>query len=94
VSEEGYQETFRTFDEIIGLDRLVMFHVNDSKRERGSRVDRHAHIGKGMIGKRGFSHLMNDRRFGEIPKILETPKGPEMKEDVHNMRVLRGLIRS
>jgi len=94
VSDRGYEETFRAFDEIVGLDRLVMFHVNDSKRERASRVDRHEHIGKGMIGKKGFAHLMNDHRFDAIPKILETAKGPEMKEDVRNMRTLRGLIRS
>ena len=94
VSEKGYEETFRIFDDIVGLERLVMFHVNDSKRERGSRVDRHEHIGKGTIGKKGFSHLMNDRRFDAIPKILETPKGPELKEDVKNMRVLRSLVRT
>ena len=94
VSEKGYEETFRIFDDIVGLERLVMFHVNDSKRERGSRVDRHEHIGKGTIGRKGFSHLMNDRRFDAIPKILETPKGPELKEDVKNMRVLRSLVRT
>ena len=94
VSEKGYEETFRTFDAIVGLDRLVMFHVNDSKRERGSRVDRHEHIGRGTIGKKGFSHLMNDKRFGAIPKILETPKGPELKEDIKNMKVLRSLVRA
>lgn len=92
-TERGYEETFREFDAVVGLDRLVAFHVNDSKRELGSRVDRHEHIGKGRIGTQGFSFLMNDARFGNIPKILETPKGLEMKEDVKNMRVLRGLIR-
>jgi deoxyribonuclease IV len=71
---------------------LVAFHVNDAKRERGSRIDRHEHIGKGTIGKAGFRHLMNDERFAAVPKILETPKGPEMKEDVKNMKVLRSLI--
>ncbi len=90
---EGYEATFREFDEVIGLDRLVAFHVNDSKRELGSHVDRHEHIGKGKIGKAGFRYLMNDERFRNIPKILETPKGPEMKEDVRNMRVLRGLVK-
>ena len=94
VSEKGYEETFTMFDDIVGLERLVMFHVNDSKRERGSRVDRHEHIGRGSIGKKGFSHLMNDRRFEAIPKILETPKGPELKEDVKNMRALRSLVRT
>lgn len=92
VTEAGYEQTFREFDSIIGLHRLVAFHVNDAKRERGSRVDRHEHIGKGMIGKAGFRLLMNDNRFRNIPKILETPKGPEMKEDVKNMRTLKSLV--
>ncbi len=92
-TEAGYEKTFREFDEIIGLERLVMFHVNDSKRELGSRVDRHEHIGKGKIGKSGFRFLMNDERFRDVPKILETDKGPDMKEDVMNMKVLRGLLK-
>lgn len=91
-TEPGYEETFREFDQILGLHRLVAFHVNDSKREKGSRVDRHEHIGKGKIGKTGFRLLMNDDRFKDIPKILETPKEPEMKEDVKNMRVLRRMV--
>ena len=93
VTEAGYEHTFREFDSVVGLDRLVAFHVNDAKRERGSRVDRHEHIGKGMIGKAGFRLLMNDERFRAIPKILETPKGPEMKEDVKNMRILKSLLK-
>jgi deoxyribonuclease-4 len=93
VTEAGYEQTFREFDAVVGLDKLVAFHVNDAKRERGSRVDRHEHIGKGTIGKAGFRLLMNDDRFKNTPKILETPKGPEMKEDVKNMRVLRMLVK-
>ncbi|MCX6145027.1 MAG: deoxyribonuclease IV [Ignavibacteriales bacterium] len=92
VTETGYEQTFREFDSVIGLHHLVAFHVNDAKRERGSRVDRHEHIGKGTIGKAGFRLLMNDERFRVIPKILETPKGPEMKEDIKNMRVLKSLM--
>jgi len=91
-TEAGYERTFNEFDDLLGLDRLVAFHVNDSKRELGSRVDRHEHIGKGRIGKVGFSLLMNDGRFRNLPKILETPKGKDMKEDVRNMRVLRKLV--
>lgn len=91
-TERGYEKTFEAFDAIIGLNRLVAFHVNDSKRELSSRVDRHEHIGKGKIGKTGFRLLMNDERFRSIPKILETPKGPEMKEDVKNMRTLRNMV--
>ncbi len=93
ATEEGYRTTFEDFDRIIGLDRLVAFHVNDSKRELGSHVDRHEHIGKGTIGKLGFRLLMNDERFQRIPKILETPKGPDMKEDVMNLKVLRGFVK-
>jgi deoxyribonuclease IV len=91
-SERGYEQTFTDFDDIIGLKNLVAFHINDSKRELGSRVDRHEHIGKGRIGLAGFRLLMNDERFRRVPKILETDKGPDMKEDVENMNVLRGLI--
>ena len=91
-SEAGYERTFDAFDDIIGLGRLVAFHLNDSKRELGSRVDRHAHIGTGQIGIEGFRLLMNDARFSHLPKILETPKGEEMLEDVENMRILRGLV--
>ncbi len=93
VTERGWEKTFREFDDIIGLDRLIAFHVNDSKRELGSRVDRHEHIGKGKIGLEGFRLLMNDTRFEHIPKILETPKGDDMKEDVENMMVLKSLLK-
>jgi deoxyribonuclease IV len=93
-TEEGYEATFTEFDAIIGLDRLIAFHVNDSKRERGSRIDRHEHIGKGHIGLTGFRLLMNDTRFAYVPKILETPKGVEMKEDVANMKTLMKLVAS
>jgi len=93
ATERGYEKTFEDFDAVIGLGRLAAFHVNDSKREFGSRVDRHEHIGKGAIGKTGFGLLMNDDRFRTVPKILETPKGPEMKEDVMNMRVLRSMVK-
>jgi deoxyribonuclease-4 len=89
---EGYEHCFEAFDAIIGIDRLVAFHVNDSKRACGSRIDRHEHIGQGQIGLEGFRLLMNDARFEHVPKILETPKGIEMLEDIENMRILRGLV--
>ncbi len=91
-TEEGYEKTFQEFDEVIGLDRIVAFHVNDSKKGFGSRVDRHEHIGKGTIGLTGFSLLINDSRFHDIPKILETPKSEDMHEDVENLKVLEGLL--
>ncbi len=94
ATEAGYEKTFAEFDAIVGLDRLVAFHINDSKKGLGSRVDRHEHIGKGAIGLTGFRLLMNDERFIHIPKILETPKSNDLHEDVENMRVLRGLVKS
>jgi deoxyribonuclease-4 len=66
--------------------------LNDSKTARGSRVDRHEHIGKGQIGPEAFRVIMRDGRFRKIPKVLETPKGKELREDVENMRTLRRLI--
>jgi deoxyribonuclease-4 len=91
-TEKGYEHTICEFDDIIGLDRLVVLHVNDSKRELGSRVDRHEHIGKGRIGNTAFRFLMNDARFVRVPKILETPKSKDMHEDVINLRKLRRFI--
>jgi deoxyribonuclease-4 len=88
----GWESTFRMFDDLIGLERLAAIHVNDSMRERGSRVDRHAHIGKGMIGLEAFRMLMNDPRLIEVPKILETAKSDDMHEDVENMNLLRSLV--
>ncbi len=88
-----YEETISTFDQIIGLERLKFFHINDSKRPLGSRVDRHQHIGKGKIGLAGFRFLLNDSRFQHHPMVLETPKGKDLKEDKRNLKVLRSLCR-
>ena len=93
-TREGYERTFGEFDEIIGLKRLAAFHLNDSKKEFHSRVDRHEHIGKGHIGVEAFRLLMNDERFWGIPMCLETPKGPDLKEDIENLTMLRSLIQS
>jgi deoxyribonuclease IV len=92
-TKDGYQRTFGEFDEAIGLDRLAAFHLNDSKKEFHSRVDRHEHIGKGFIGVEAFRMLMNDRRFWGLPMCLETPKGPDLKEDRDNLILLRSLIK-
>ncbi len=89
--QKNYKKVINDFDEIIGLERLKCFHINDSKKELGSRVDRHAHIGKGFIGLEGFTNIMNDKRLNKIPKILETPKGKEQLEDLENLEVIRGL---
>jgi deoxyribonuclease-4 len=93
-TKEGYERTFSEFDEIIGLKLLAAFHLNDSKKEFHSRVDRHEHIGKGHIGVEAFRFLMNDKRFWGIPMCLETPKGPDLKEDRENLTLLRSLIES
>lgn len=91
-TEQSYFNTFEEFDKIVGLKFLKAFHLNDSKKDLGERVDRHEHIGKGKIGLNGFRFIMNDERFMNIPKILETPKGEDMREDVINLRKLRRLI--
>jgi deoxyribonuclease IV len=88
----NYNKVIKEFDDIIGLRRLKCFHMNDSKKELGSSVDRHEHIGKGFIGKEGFRNIMNDKRLTHIPKIMETPKGKEQLEDLKNLKVLRSLI--
>jgi deoxyribonuclease IV len=88
-----FKKVIKAFNEIIGLDKLKCFHMNDSKKELGSRVDRHEHIGKGFIGLEGFSNIMNDKRLKMIPKILETPKGKEQIEDLENITALKKLIK-
>jgi len=93
-TKRAYKKTFDHFDEVIGLERLRAFHLNDSLKGLGSRVDRHTHIGKGELGLEAFFHLVNDERFFDRPMILETPKGPDMKEDIRNLRILRGLRKS
>lgn len=99
-SEEGYRRTFRAFDRLVGLDRLKVFHLNDSKRPCQSRVDRHEHIGKGCIGVDPFRRLLNDRRFRKLPMLIETPKtegrwGSRVQTDPldeMNLATLRGLL--
>ena len=92
--EQAYNLTISKFDEIIGIGRIGFFHLNDSTRELGSRVDRHEHIGKGKIGLNGFRLLLNDPRFHDLPMVLETPKGKDLQEDKINMKVLRSLMLS
>jgi deoxyribonuclease-4 len=91
---EEYEGTFRELDAVVGLERVRAFHLNDSKKGLGSRVDRHEHIGEGEIGLEPFRRLLNDARFAHLPMYLETKKekrdGEEM--DAVNLRRLRGLI--
>ncbi len=89
-----YQDLFRKFDDVIGLNRLMLFHINDSKKVLGSRVDRHEHPGVGKIGLQAFSQLLNDDRFSNHPFLLETPKGKDengVDLDIINLNLLRGL---
>jgi deoxyribonuclease-4 len=92
TSADAVRKVFREFDRIIGLERLVAIHLNDSKTARGSRVDRHEHIGKGKIGLEPFRYIMRSPRLRHLPKVLETPKGKDMREDIENLKVLRSLL--
>jgi deoxyribonuclease-4 len=100
-SEEGYADTFNAFGRIVGFSRLKAFHMNDSKKPCGSRVDRHEHIGKGCLGLEPFRRILNDKRFAKLPMLLETPKldTPQGRRrsdidplDKINLATLRGLI--
>jgi deoxyribonuclease IV len=100
-SPEGYRNTFDDFGRVVGFERLKLFHVNDSKKPLGSRVDRHAHIGEGCIGLAGFQRLVNDPRFRDLPMLLETPKTERRRLkgavevdplDAQNLQTLRNLV--
>jgi deoxyribonuclease-4 len=93
-SEESYQATMDEFDTLVGIQRIKFFHLNDSKKGLGSRVDRHEHIGQGEIGLDGFRNLLNDPRFTDHPMTLETPKGKDLQEDRDNLATLRSLLSS
>jgi deoxyribonuclease IV len=92
--KSAYEESWRQFDRTVGIERLKAIHLNDSKRELGSRVDRHEHIGRGQLGTEPFRLLLSDARLSGVPMYLETPKGEHEGEnwDVINLRVLRGLV--
>lgn len=89
---QGYARVMAEFDRLIGYPHLHFFHLNDSKKGCGSRLDRHEHIGHGCIGLDGFRHLLNDPRFASHPMTLETPKGADLQEDIMNIQTLRSLI--
>ncbi len=93
-SVEKYSATMKELDNQVGLQRVKFFHLNDSKKELGSRVDRHEHIGKGAIGLAGFKNLLNDPRFTGLPMTLETPKSDSLEEDRENLKTLRSLMDS
>ena len=100
VSERGYRETFAAFDRLVGLDRVKVFHANDSKSPCGSRVDRHEHIGKGCLGEEPFRRLLHDKRFAGLPILIETEKARGSEKagtivadpfDMKNLETLRRL---
>jgi deoxyribonuclease IV len=89
----GWSRVMEEVDCLLGLEQVLAFHLNDSKAPLGSRVDRHAGIGQGQIGREAFRHIVNDRRFRAVPGCLETPKSPDLHEDRENLAILRGLRR-
>jgi deoxyribonuclease-4 len=100
VSDSGYRDTFDELDRLVGLDRVKVFHGNDSKKPCGSRVDRHEHIGEGCLGLEPFRRLLNDRRFGDLPMLIETEKSKGSEKagtivedpfDRKNLATLRAL---
>jgi deoxyribonuclease-4 len=100
ATPDGYAATFDAFERVIGLERLNAFHLNDSKKPLGSRVDRHTHIGEGHVGTEAFRRIVNDARFAALPMLLETPKedahGPRVvaidRDDENNLTALRRLL--
>ncbi|MBW1616603.1 MAG: deoxyribonuclease IV [Deltaproteobacteria bacterium] len=93
-TEEAYNKTMNAFNSAIGLDKLDLIHLNDSKKDLGSRVDRHQHIGEGFIGIEAFKLIVNDKRLADIPKILETPKEKDgIDMDAVNIKRLIDLIK-
>lgn len=90
---KGWDKAMREVSSLIGLQQVLAFHLNDSKTDLGSRVDRHAHIGQGKIGPKGFRHLLRDPRFKKHPGCLETPKSEDLHEDIENLARLRALAK-
>jgi deoxyribonuclease-4 len=88
----AYEATLAEFDRKVGIGRLGAVHLNDSKKELGSRVDRHEHIGRGCLGLEAFRLVLNDPRLRHLPMLLETPKGEDLREDVENLGRLRSLL--
>jgi deoxyribonuclease-4 len=89
-TRQGYDQMMEAWDDLVGIERIRAIHLNDSKKDLGSRVDRHEHIGQGCIGTQGFALLLNDPRLAHLPMVLETPK--EDDADVRNLAMLRSLI--
>ena len=88
----GWERAAEEIETHVGIARVGAFHLNDSKKPLGSRVDRHEHIGEGQIGVEAFRFVLNDARFRRIPKLLETPKKIEHESDRKNLATLRSLL--
>jgi len=91
-SASTYRETMTALDRAVGLDRLLGIHLNDSKGDLGCRRDRHEHIGKGALGLEAFRLVLTDRRFRDVPMVLETEKREDLEEDRVNLNVLRSVL--
>lgn len=91
---DDYEGVWARFDEVLGLERLGLLHLNDSKHALGSRRDRHEHLGEGGLGVEPFRRIMTDPRLAAVPKVLETPKGEDpLAADGRNLALLRRLRR-
>ncbi len=90
---KGWNAAIGEVESVIGLDQVVAFHLNDSKGALSSRLDRHAGIGQGQLGRDAFRHIVNDPRFAGLPGCLETPKSEDLHEDIENLAILRGLVK-
>ena len=89
---DGYRRTVDEFDALLGIERLMAFHLNDSRKGLGCKVDRHEHIGAGALGLEAFRLIMNDPHFALVPKVIETPKGDDDEMDAVNLKLLRSLV--
>jgi deoxyribonuclease-4 len=89
---KGWDQTIAEVETMMGIEQILAFHLNDSKTDLGSKVDRHAGIGQGKIGKEAFRHIVNDERFTNHPGCLETPKSEDLHEDVENLAILKSLL--
>jgi deoxyribonuclease-4 len=92
-SKDGWTRVVMECTEHVGLKRVLAFHLNDARAGLGSGLDRHEHIGRGYLGLEPFRRLLNDRHFGRVPKVIETPKEPDPVADRRNLRTLRRLVR-
>ena len=92
TTASAYTQTLQQLEQDVGCQQICWFHLNDSQKGCGSKVDRHEHIGQGAIGLEGFRLLLHDSRFAKHPMTLETPKGEDLHEDAINLQRLRSLM--